>query len=102
MRLLAGLCGDDAVLTSLDLARERPPAGLEGEQPGTRVERYSLTVSGFGRSPIAVSGLVLRLEETGLFEEVDHVETRRGKLRGQDVFGFEVRCTLVGSRGGVS
>jgi hypothetical protein len=58
-------------------------------------ERLVLDLAGYGKSNIAVSEFVLRLERTGLFARVALIDTTREPIAGGgEVFGFHIESPL--------
>lgn len=106
--LLANLLGEELVLTKCELApgaagfaNANPPPALpvggsavlappSGSQRG-----YRLTLQGFGQSQAAVSTFVLRLEQTGLFDRVQLIDTRTEPYMNGHAAGFRVECFIT-------
>lgn len=65
-----------------------------GAQPAG-VSRYKLEIAGMGRSQESVSEFVLRLQGTGLFEEVKFIRSAREPFMSGEAVAFGVECTLV-------
>ena len=59
--------------------------------------RVVLSVNGFGRSQVAVSQFVLRLEQMKLFDRVKLIKTSREPFLGGEAVAFQLECLLVGS-----
>ncbi len=77
------------------------PAGLEGDQPlaGLRKPKsWELYLSGLGRSLKDVSRFVLELEQTGLFDRVKLVDTRRRPFLDEQASTFNLVCYLGEAR----
>ncbi len=53
-----------------------------------------LCLSGIGKSDIAVSQFVLRLEQTKLFSKVKLIDSTRQPFQSQQVFSFRIECPL--------
>lgn len=93
LALLARTIGDDVVLRSVSIAPPptavvaAPVAGAKSAAPDVVLE-----LIGMGRSPLAVSQHVLRLEETGLFSKVMLLDTGREPLLSSQVIAFRLRC----------
>jgi len=126
LALLAELRGERVVLQSVRLDPIKPAdrqgrrvvrsgrfaGGIEprtGEKKTDKADdesrrkplEYRLDVNGLGRGQADVSAFVLRLEQTGLFDEVKLVETSRmpfGQAR-EPAVAFLVHCTLSESEG---
>lgn len=115
MALLARAMGPDSALRSAQLVQEvvqpaqaapaaaaKPPAGQGAaqakeeapQQPQPRV--FTLRLSGVARSQGAVSGVVNRLEESGVFSRVELQEARREPGAGPDAVAFSIQCRLGG------
>ncbi len=112
--LLAQSLGEEIVLTSckLDsdaLAGERPvPAQRAGagtkasepQPPRLTAARYTVLLSGLGRTQSSVSQFVLRLEGLGLFERVTILKTNREMFGEHESIGFRLEATIGGAGGG--
>ncbi|MEX0741797.1 MAG: PilN domain-containing protein [Phycisphaeraceae bacterium] len=95
LRLLAEELKDPVMLTTLRLEPMSPTGAAmsNSEGPGYQ-SRYRLRLSGLGQDQAAVSAFVLRLEQTGLFEKVTMIDTRREPFRGSTAVGFRMECEL--------
>lgn len=72
--------------------REVPrEAGVEPTFAG-----YAVQISGVGTDQAAVSAFVLKLEESGLFDQVQPPKTSRGTFRGKDAIAFETNGLVTG------
>lgn len=94
LALVAKLRGDDLVLNQcgLDAASTSPktaPAILE-----VSIAVPLLRLKGYGKTQAAVSQFALRLEETGLFESVSLLKTRRESFLAGEAIGFQVECRV--------
>jgi Tfp pilus assembly protein PilN len=119
--LLAQSLGEEIVLTSckLDadpLAGDRPlngprPGATPGSGAGAKPPepppppslngaRYTVLLSGLGRTQSSVSQFVLRLEELGLFERVTILKTNREMFGEHESIGFRLEATIAGAREG--
>lgn len=105
---LAKLNDDDVVLRRCELssatvatsmAPPPPPAPVAPTAPGTAAKPIAppppkvvvtLHLSGAGRTPMAVSEYVLRLERTGLFEHVELLGTTRDSAMPEGAVSFRV------------
>lgn len=108
MRALASRGAGSVVLESVELERQadtgqsRGPSrrGAKADSPPAQpsVDRYTLRVSGLGRSQEAVSAYVLALESSGLFERVTirQTEARRSDS-GVGGVGFRFDASLAGA-----
>lgn len=97
LALIAAKVGDGVALETCALTPQKPPANADGK-PGTSAPAvFKLSVRGFGRDQAAVSAFVLGLEESGLFDRVKLVETRRTPLLAGVAVAFTVECELVES-----
>ena len=56
--------------------------------------QFQLDLGGMGRSEGAGMAFVLRLQEMGLFEQVNFVNTSRASNLAGEAITFQVRCTL--------
>jgi hypothetical protein len=54
----------------------------------------ALEILGVGRTPVAVSQHVLRLEQTGLFSKVALVDTGREAYLNGNAIAFRLQCTF--------
>ncbi len=104
---VARLRGDDVVLKScgLDAAaetiREKPPEKVADKTtpvaspaPMTLPARAIVRLQGYGRSQAAVGQFVLRLEQTGLFDDVLLVKTNREPFLDDHAMSFQLECQL--------
>jgi hypothetical protein len=101
--LLAKTTGDDVVLRAVSIA---PPPNVAGPAPvaaGTAGANATqpkampdvvLDVGGIGRSQLAVSQHVLRLEQTGLFSKVTLLDTGREAYLNGNAIAFRLQCTF--------
>ncbi len=64
--------------------------GLLNEMPAA----FTLELNGYGRTPKAVSGFVLRLEQTDMFKQVTQRSTNREPFMAGDAIAFRITCTL--------
>lgn len=95
---------EHCLLEPVEAEPPAPPAETEEESeaddepPTTRAEpqAFRLELSGFAKSQTAVSGFILRLEKTGLFDEVRLVKTARQEFLEQKAVAFELECSLGG------
>lgn len=89
--------GEDVVLRSLSIAPPFAPAAAAspaGSAGAKVMPEVALEILGIGRTPVAVSQHVLRLEQTGLFSKVALVDTgREAYLRGNAI-AFRLQCTF--------
>ncbi|MCX5662015.1 MAG: PilN domain-containing protein [Planctomycetota bacterium] len=69
------------------------PAGTT-EPVVTPPRQFQLNLGGLARSQGAVTAFVLRLQATGLFEQVDLVKTTREPFLTGEAIAFQIRCTL--------
>ena len=60
--------------------------------------KWSLQVSGHGKTPESVSQYVLRLERTELFDMVNLLQTNRDPIGAGDATSFSItKCPLKGA-----
>jgi Tfp pilus assembly protein PilN len=117
--LLAQSVGEDIVLTTCRLETEpsavspaaaRPGAGLHrpadaGRSGATALPhvapgaRFTLELSGLGRTQASVSHFVLRLERLGLFERVTILKTGREVLGEHESIGFRLEAAIGAAEG---
>jgi len=103
LALLAGSLGDDVVLERCQLAPADPlPTGgsADAETPDTDAMasgRYVFEIDGLSRSQLAVSRFVLRLEKTGLFDQIRLIKTTRRTFLDQKAVAFRLECLLQGT-----
>ena len=105
LALLAEALGPEAALRSVELTLDAPPpppaaATKSGDKKAAEesapepARSFSLRLLGIAKSQVAVNGVVTRLEETGLFELIELVETRREGTGPNDVTAFQFRCRM--------
>jgi Tfp pilus assembly protein PilN len=101
LALLAKTIGDDVVLRTVSLAP--PPNVAAAPAPGTpgasatavnAMPDVVLDIGGIGRSQLAVSQHVLRLEQTGLFSKVTLLDTGREPYLNGNAIAFRLQCTF--------
>jgi hypothetical protein len=90
LALVSRQTGGDVALRSCSV---RP------QQAGTKATKgaapeLELSLSGIGKSDIAVSQFVLRLEQTKLFSRVKLIDSSRQLFQTQQVFSFRIDCPL--------
>ena len=68
------------------------------DAPRTAEGPYRLHISGMGRTQVAVSAYMLRLEESGLFDKVTLVDTQTEPFRQGEAVGFRIECRLGASQ----
>lgn len=91
LRLTADQLGDNVVLENSSLRRV-----AEASVDGDKVRRsLVLDLGGIARSEKDVSDFILRLEASGLFGEVKHVNSNQRMFHGQKAFGFLLKCRLA-------
>jgi len=84
--LLANQLGPDVALSSVVLLpREEGRPGVTG---------YELRLAGLGRSIPSVSGFVMRLEQTGLFDRLMIRDTEKRTVRDGSAVAFRAEATL--------
>jgi hypothetical protein len=100
LALLAKTIGDDVVLRTVAIAP--PPnsaatsaAAANGTRPAANAgPDVVLDLGGIGRSQLAVSQHVLRLERTGLFSKVTLLDTSREPYLNGNAIAFRLQCTF--------
>lgn len=80
--------------TTKDASAKPAVAAKVGEKIVTPPRQFQLELGGMSRSQGAVSDLVLRLQETGLFEGVELVKTSREPFLAKEAIAFQIRCLL--------
>jgi hypothetical protein len=95
LALLSSTLGDEAVLRSVRLgvptdALDKKPAAAAAAE----ARRVTLDLVGFAQTQKVVTELVLRLEQTPLFERVRLIDTRREPFRSGTAVGFRIECVL--------
>jgi hypothetical protein len=104
LALLAKTTGKDVVLKTITIA---PPTTLAtpasnaangGAVASKSTPEFALEVSGVGRTPLAVSQHVLRLEQTGLFSKVALLDTGREAFLNENSVAFRLQCTFGDGR----
>jgi len=112
LTLLSDGLGSDVVLRSCELDEImislKKTTGRRGgtqvittnrlEDKGERMA-FVLRVAGFGRSQTAVSLFVLRLERSGMFDNVRIVSTIREPFLNAKAIAFRLECRLEGTTG---
>lgn len=99
--------GDDVVLGVVKLDSIREPSGgpvrtagasrggaAAAQAAGRQAERWTLELQGHGRSQGSASQFVVRLQETGLFEDVKLMRTNREPFLTGQAVAFQVQCAL--------
>ena len=112
LTLLADGLGNDVVLKSCQLDEIMIPLGVAAggrSEPQLHVTSVSedkkqqvafvLCIAGFGRSQTAVSQFVLRLERSGMFDNVRLVSTIREPFLNAKAIAFRLECRLEGQTG---
>lgn len=67
---------------------------LPGASPSITQPRYTLALTGMGKTQAAISQYVLRLENTGLFSRVTLIESRLAPFGSGEAVSFRIGCTL--------
>jgi len=112
LMLLADGLGNEVVLKSCELDEiVIPLESTAGRRAGSRLVTTSsltekpgrmafvLRVAGFGRSQTDVSLFVLRLERSGMFDNVRIVSTMREPFLNAKAIAFRLECSLEGKTG---
>ncbi len=105
--LLGRSVGEDVVLRSVELRPETPAPSQPAAAPaaaaakaGSKVAKVTpapaliLNVGGLGRSQLAVTRFILRLESTGLFARVTLLDTGREPFHTGEATSFRAVCLL--------
>ncbi len=103
LAIVAQAAGDDVRLGRCQLSTS--DSGFEPERRGrasSRRRRHDqrttgirLGVAGYGRSSQSVSGFVLALEETGLFDQVRLLDSRREPFDAGHAIAFRLECVVT-------
>lgn len=94
LSIVAHSLDDETVLRSCTV---RPADHKDDRKPASQAVAglpYECTVAGLGRSQLAVSQFVLRLENLGLFSSVRLVETRREPFLNSEAIAFRISCAV--------
>lgn len=105
---LSDRLGDEIVLGRCELATltqdnkavmEQWAKAMPAKPLGTLLTecRYTLSLSGFGKSQEAVSRFVLRLESSGIFQVVRLANSNRQTFLNDEAVAFSVECYFKGS-----
>ena len=95
LALLSETLDDEVFLSTVALAPPMPAA--PHARPGDRAAGpYRLNVSGYGRSPMAISQFVVGLENADVFDLVKVLQTKRQRLLADTAVAFDLGCTLNG------
>jgi Tfp pilus assembly protein PilN len=99
LAMLPACLGEDAALRRVTLKRDAaPPApggGKDAPPPAPAARGYTLQLAGAARSQSAPNSIVLALEQTGIFDRVKLVETRREASGASDLVAFDIECVLA-------
>lgn len=99
LSVLAGLLDEQTVLSDFQIEPAtgepwRAGRARRADAKDTAHGPYRLQLDGFGQSQRAVQRYVLRLEQTGLFEQVMLVDTRTASFGDDEAIAFRVTCQL--------
>ena len=100
LRLLARNLGKELVLSRCQMqsSRERAPGDVDPVSAAVaRPISQFIHLVGFARSQAAISAFALRLEQTGLFVEVNILETKREPFLSGEAFAFSLMCSIADS-----
>ena len=97
--LLARNVGDDIVLEFCRLRQDAPPRSKKASAVAERDQPLLLDLGGLAMSQAIVSQFVLRLEKTGLFDQVRLVNTAQRTFLKKDAVAFRLECLLSGQGG---
>jgi hypothetical protein len=97
LALLAKTTSDDVILRGVTIGppvmsaaqASATPRGAKAAAPDAVLE-----IMGVGRTQLAVSRHVLRMEQTGLFSKVTLVDTGRETFLRETAIGFRLQCTF--------
>ena len=101
LALLAKTTSDDVILRGVTIG---PPvmSASQAAATGPALKKGQpdavLEVMGVGRTQLAVSRHVLRMEDTGLFSKVMLVDTGRESFMNETAIGFRLQCTFGEAR----
>lgn len=100
LSLVATILGDDAALRRCALEPTGTERNRRGQpRPEQRPKGYTLRLVGLAQAQRTVSDIAIRLEQTGLFQKVELLESRRETLRGGDAIVFTIECVLTEQNG---
>jgi len=98
--LLARNVDDDVVLEFCRLRQSDRPRSGKGASAAARLDQpLVLDLGGLAMSQAVVSRFVLRLEKTGLFDQVRLVNTNQREFLKKDAVVFRLECLLSGQGG---
>lgn len=94
LRFLAKQGRGEVVITQLGLRSQDPDDTKQTAESDGSTTPISLRMEGYGLSPTAVSGFVLRLENSGLFEQVTIERTDERPFLSRKATFFGVTATM--------
>jgi hypothetical protein len=112
LKLVADGLGNEVVLKSCELneiaiAQEsvssrsaEPKISLTSISEDDKQIAFVLNIAGFGRSQTAVSQFVLRMERSGMFDNVRLESTMRKPFLNAKAVAFNLKCRLEGTTAG--
>lgn len=93
LALVGRQTGTDVALRSCSV-RPQQATATTAKTSSNLPPGLELCLSGIGKSDIAVSQFVLRLEQTKLFSKVKLIDSTRQPFQSQQVFSFRIECPL--------
>ena len=96
--ILSTSIGDEVVLRDVQL-RPDHTAAAQAKSPAQQHQLLTLQMHGFAKSQPAVSQLVLRLQQLGLFDDVKLVRTGREAVENIQAVSFDITCSLSDTGG---
>ncbi len=105
--VIAEVRGEHAVIESVEVRRKAAPPARPASSRGTPEgsaepalprEAYLVKVAGVVSGPGEATALVLRLEQTGIFERVALLQTQPRELAGRPRTAFALECDLAAAR----
>lgn len=100
LRVLAERRGEGVALSLVELGEDysRPEKGAPANAP-PRLEGYTARLGGVALTQQAITGYVLELEGSGIFDDVRLKETRAKSMDGREGVAFEIMGTIRAGAG---
>ena len=98
LAMLSKTLQEEIVLSSCHLkpaGQGRSPVGVLSGPTADPKGGFLLGLRGYGRSQAAVARFVLRLEQTGLFQEVKTMKRTREAFLDAEAVAFQLECLLL-------